>query len=221
MKHICEKCRMEFDTVGECSLHEKECSGMMEFDESVFKRDSCPEWARYAVIEKTGTVVFSSMPMFFSDGEWLIGNVYNRILIDVHGKKIFRKDFGELMLVRNVPEKVKPGDWVYFKGEKKYLQVEDKTGNTSEGFNLRCIDYAPATKIPLTAKELKCLVGKVVQEDTQKRVALVLEYNEDYGVKIGDSWFSAEELLWGVSFLDGKPVATLQHYDEEEGKWVK
>lgn len=124
---------------------------MMEFDESVFERKSCPEWARYAVIEKTGTVVFSSMPMFFSDGEWLCGNVYNRILIDVHGKKIFRKDFGELMLVRNVPEKVKPGDWVYFKGEKKYLQVEDKTGNTSEGFNLRCIDYTPATKIPLTA----------------------------------------------------------------------
>ena len=225
MKHVCEKCWMEFDTVGECSLHEKECSGMMEFDESVFERKSCPEWAQYAVINKYGVVVFSSKPMRFLNGDWVMNYWDNRVFIDYRGKKVFRKDYSELMLTRekNLSMKydMKPGDWVYSYEDGAYFKVLNCDGLTSDGVHLQNIRYAKAEKIPYEKEQLKKIVGKVVQDGTGKKVAVILEYNEDHGVKIGEEWYTAEDLLWGMSYLDGMPVGVLRHYDEEKGEWVK
>ena len=226
MKHVCEKCRREFDTVGECSLHEKECSGMMEFDASGFKRESCPEWARYAVVDRFGIVVFSSMPRRFGGGDWVMNYPDNRVFRDCYGEKVFLRDFGKLMLTR-YPEgyrkdDVKDGDWIWCESTSRYLKVEsmDGTLRTSEGISLRATSFSKAKRVPYTPEQMERLVGKVVK--SSNKVALVLECNMDYGVRIGDNWFTAEELLWGITFVDsGLPTCVLLHYDDFKKEWVK
>lgn len=218
MKFMCEKCHWKFDAMEECERHEKECSGNMPFDQRIFERENCPEWANYAVISKNGIVIFSSKPMKFLDGGWIFNHADNRVFTDYLGEKVFRKDFAELMLTREryLKLEVNPGDWVYSYEDGVYFKVLN-----CDGMHFQNIRYAKAEKIPYEKEQLKEIVGKVVQDGTGKRAALISEYNEDHGVKIGEEWYTAEDLLWGMSYLDGMPVGVLRHYDEEKGEWVK
>lgn len=73
---------------------------MEKFDQSVFERSSCPEWANYAVVGKNGVVIYSSKPMRYSDGDWLMNSWDNKVLVDYNGEKIVGEDLGDNMLVK-------------------------------------------------------------------------------------------------------------------------
>jgi hypothetical protein len=76
-----------------------------------------------------------------------------------------------------------------------------------------------ARQHPYNKKEMKALVGKVLEWDSNSE--LVISYNEaSVEVYVGRMWCSAEYLMLSEYKIDGKPCGVLEYLDDN-GEWVE
>ena len=131
-----------------------------------------------------------------------------------------------------LPDWVKVGKWVYCPTTGNYGEVVDQQGNTvllrpfgsdddtvfSKDINIILERGKPAKKRPFNEKEMRELVGKVLE--TPHIDLLVNAYSKvTKGVSTAWRDYTAEDLMDLDFTIDGKPCYKLEHL--ENGEWVE
>ncbi|MBO5681798.1 MAG: hypothetical protein J6T08_08820 [Lentisphaeria bacterium] len=121
-----------------------------------------------------------------------------------------------------LPDWCKVGEWVYSIPAQKYdkiIAIQDFRIVTREmKYTDDYIDdgnVVQARLRPYNAKEMRGLVGKVLEHDGN--ASLVIVYLGNGLLRVGTKWVSAERLIEDGYTIDGKPCGKFEHL--EDGEW--
>lgn len=125
-----------------------------------------------------------------------------------------------------LPDWCKVGEWVciynHYKKEWEYFKVNETKGNyisSDNGLKFSFCDLMQARIRPYNAKEMRGLVGKVLEWGNNSE--LVISYNEaEVEVYVDRMWCTAEYLMDNEYTIDGKPCGVLEHLNDN-GEWVE
>ena len=133
-----------------------------------------------------------------------------------------------------LPEWCKVGEWIYYPedtGDFVYLKVSDidegfVSAKEQEDYSAWLISYKLICKSarqahlrPYNAKEMKALMGKVIEHSGD--CMLVTAYSQERNFIIADSVSQTpKDLLDGGYAIDGKPCGVLEHLDDN-GVWIQ
>lgn len=205
--------------------------------QEIFETDECPSWAEYVAVDGYGhAYFFSSKPVMDPlNGAWYptAGSVPAK---SYHGGKFDATTWSSSLIKREskIPE---PPAWVYnaeygYHQEYGYVRLDEimemetqitiiNTGETRYVYNAIFSNgkIVEARKRPFNEKEMRELVGKVIENDN---VALLVT---SYGKHTGDidtycGIYTAEDLRDSGFVIDGKPCCKLEHLNEK-GEWVE
>jgi hypothetical protein len=196
----------------------------------VFDRPNCPEWAKWAAVDKNGYAHFYGSKPKIYDGRFM--ERYGEGNWDISGK-FDASDWQNSLIERpaKLPDwcKVDAIGWHkrcgYFKvtyidnvsKRADIQQMEDKSKGYLS-FHTVCNETTQARLRPYNAEEMRGLVGKVVC-GIEDKTFLVLSYSGNK-VFFGEFGHTAEDLTLDIyKFPDGSRCGVLEHL--EEGEWVK
>ena len=232
----CFKTKEEADTALEkftallLSLHDEpvtNCNQLPKLTAEVFNRPDCPEWAKYAAVDKDGRACYYESKPPCSTDQFFEFKERSTIL---HG--FFDSDNWQNSLIERpaqLPGWCKVGEWIYTSSE-EYLRVESidhskiKLSNGATWSEQDIIDEAISARLrPYNADEMRSLVGKVVTTSSGRHCTLVTACRQEYSViepqVMLNKWLYATDLLNGGNTIDGKPCGKLEHF--ENGEWVE
>jgi hypothetical protein len=118
-----------------------------------------------------------------------------------------------------LPDWCKAGEWVYDYKIGEYAIVKKEENPQWYLDNLETL--SPARKRPFNIKEMKALVGKVIEKDNN--LYLVTAYYNDKQTIItsnASSLLDAELLIVNNFTIDGKPCYVMEHKNDK-GEWVQ
>ncbi len=118
-----------------------------------------------------------------------------------------------------LPDWCKAGEWVYDNVIGEYAIVKKEENPQWYVDNLETL--SPARKRSFNTKEMKALVGKVIEKDNN--LYLVTAYHNDRQTIItgnASSLLDAELLIVNNFTIDGKPCYVMEHKNDK-GEWVK
>lgn len=216
------------------NLHDKQtvtnCKQLPKLTADVFNHPDCPEWAKYAAADADGYAFYYSEKPFMvaNNGGWGIAcnmNSQAKLIPEI----MEATDWENSLIERpaKLPEWCKVGEWIYTSNE-QYLKI------VGISIDLKCVEFSngvkwnvqdvvdeavPARLRPYNAKEMKALVGKVL-ETKRGSAILILQYI--VGVNELCFWenrLNADMLLSEEYIIDGKPAGVLEHL--EDGEWVE
>lgn len=199
-----------------------DCNQLPKLTTEVFDRPGCPEWARYAAVDKNGVAgYFSEYPSRRCDPyQWMVKEPgkYQKIDDDFDPS-----DWQNSLIKRpaktELPDWCKAGEWVYDASLREYLYVREEDYDWYVDLVARG-RIKQARKREFNKKEMQGLVGKML--DTSSSIELVIcydKYAED--IITHDDTYSAERLMGAADWrIDGKPCHVLEHLDDK-GEWVK
>lgn len=196
----------------------------------VFDRPDCPDWAQYAAADADGYAFYYSEKPFMvaNNGGWGIAcnmNSQAKLIPEIMEATDWKNSLVERPA--KLPEWCKVGEWIYTSNE-QYLKI------VGISIDLKCVEFSngvkwdiqdvvdeavPARLRPYNAKEMKALVGKVL-ETKRGSAILILQYI--VGVNELCFWenrLNADMLLSEEYIIDGKPAGVLEHL--EDGEWVE
>jgi hypothetical protein len=220
-------------------LYDKECIGWYEVKEEeqelpkltaeVFDRPDCPEWAKYAAVDKFGKGFYFQSEPAKTKHAWRIPDDCKLSKID----KFDPYDWENSLITR--PAKALP-DWVqecaigYDNEQKRYFRVTDIDKKwvdieyLDDGIGATC-SYADmqncseARKRPFYDVEMQRSVGRVFTTAAGD-VSIASDFdNYPKILCILGTWFDRKELADSAWLLDGKPCYVLEHL--VDGEWVK
>ena len=212
------------------------CNQLPKLTVDVFDRPDCPAWAKYATVDKDGRgFYYHNKPQ---------KNDYNWGLSDIVGCKLigdFDPSDWENSLVER-PAKALP-DWCQVKAigydndQKRYFKIttvsescinikylDVDVNDITEGCvpyqNIK--DFSEARKRPFNEKELKALVGKVIEKGPSTYLVSGFEnvFENECMVHVNGCMYSGNDLMKHEYTVDGKPCYKLE-YQNDEGEWVK
>lgn len=207
----------------------------------VFDRKDCPEWAKYAAVDKNGYVFVFDLEPECTHSSWYkrtgFGNRYELCngydSSDYEHSLVCRPEQKQESVTdcNQLPDWCKNGALAWENGDYFELEVIDEdhqiTMKYSDGTEESVIaDYIgkhvkQARLRPYNAEEMKALVGKVVS--TKRDCGIITGYR---GVdnKVIVAWenirYSAEALLKIDATIDGKPCGKFEHLNDA-GEWVE
>ena len=124
-----------------------------------------------------------------------------------------------------LPDWCKVGEWVWTITYDAYFMVDEVNELFIVGEDCYGDNYSvtlekarPARLRPYNAEEMKKLVGKVLQYNTDSYLVTAFE-NRLNQVKIESVWRDADELMKVWICLDGKPCGVMEHL--ENGEWIE
>lgn len=197
------------------------CNQLPKLTIEVFDRPECPEWAKYASVNKNGRVIF------YVDKNSL-GTKADIGFFDA-------SDWENSLIER--PKNVKLPDWCkvdsigYDACCKRYFKVIYIGSNDIDIEYLDNRDgathcyresksWVETRKISFNEHELKKLIGRVVTT-LEGDISIVTDYEEcGHQVCIYGELYDADELSCSIWLLDGKPCCHLEHKNEK-GEWVE
>lgn len=211
----------------------KEEQKLPKLTAEVFNHPDCPEWANYAVVNHNGRL------SFFGDKPKFEGEAYGCWSCDDYqythiNNAFFDPTDWENSLVERpakaLPDWCKVEKWGYDTEDHEYFEIVDITPvfinvRLLNGVHLQrsynaikkcCVE---AKKRPFNEKEMKELVGKVIENPNI--VLLVNAYGKhtgDIGTYCGN--YTAESLMDNDFVIDDKPCYVLEHLNEK-GEWVE
>ena len=204
-------CKWEEYEDGEVANLQPKVAKLPKLTAEVFDRPDCPEWVKYASVNKTGRVIFyadKTSPGVKADIGFYDASDWENSLIERHAK---------------LPDWCKIGEWCYClddDGNGKYFKITKIKDNYIYGEDWD-IDYhfvRQARLRPYNAEEMRGLVGKVVYT-IEDKTFLVLAHSGNT-VLFGDVLHTPEDLTLDIyKFPDGSPCGCLEHL--ENGEWVK
>lgn len=195
----------------------------------VFDRPDCPEWAKYAAVDKDSEgFYYRNKPKKEGNKKWSLFGVGDY----QHIGKFDPSDWQNSLIERpaKLPEWCKVGEWVYCTQTGNYgkiLSVDAEQVNiqlsSNETFSAKTnmmLKYGKAARLrPFNVDEMKALVGKVTK-DAFGNISFITGYcAEREAVFSGTTNFTAECLLHSCYFLDNAPCGVLEHL--ENGEWVE
>lgn len=199
----------------------------------VFDRPDCPDWARYAAVDKDGIgFYYQNKPEKAENKEWSLFGVDN-----YHHIGIFDASDWENSLIER-PSKEELPDWVnvdnmgwhsetgYFKvidvdDIEKKVRVQHINSQIKEhfSFNTVCIEAKYARPRPFNDKEMQGLVGKVIENCNY--ILWCDGYDKERNLIITQlKALTAEDLIKGGYTVNREPCYVLEHLNDE-GEWVK
>ena len=240
MKFICKSCKTEYPCVldiGNIELPPESfaCPKKIEKDDckwekftkltaEVFYRPDCPEWAKYAAVDKDGRAwYFESKPSCSTDQFFEFRNKATMI------PGFFDSDDWRNSLIERpskLPDWCKVGEWVWDErnGYGEIKSVRDDRSACNIEFKGGGGDFVPEAFAKL--KEARLMnydhqsiaeaLGKVVSNDSA--VGLVTGY-DIATVRVFGKFIPFNVFRQMFRYLDGSPCAILEHL--EDGEWVK
>jgi hypothetical protein len=194
----------------------------------VFNRPDCPEWAKYAAVDKSGVAFFYENKPIFT------GTCYQSI---IGATKIIDSSIkwditnSQNILIERpatLPDWCKVGEWCYClddNGNGKYFKITKIKDNYiyGEDWNIDYHHIRQARLRPYNEDELLSLVGKVVSYPDKSRYFIIscadFCTNTPH-IYFGETWHTAEEICNPSLYqLNGKPCGKLEHL--ENGVWLK
>lgn len=218
-------------------LHEPatDCNQLPKLTTDVFDRKDCPEWARYAVVNSKGTLIFfGNKPNFEGEdyGCWSCsGYQYKHI----RGIVFDHSDWENSLIERpaKLPEWCKVGEWVHYycpddednEGYYKIMDIDDYDGIHAQGVNTGVGHIVfndktwlcPAHLLPYPESEIEFLVGKVLCTPEGKRLIDAF-CRKDGTIHTIDGWFYPDYLSTMEYTIDGKPCGKFE-YLQSNGVW--
>jgi hypothetical protein len=216
------KSQMKSEPVTNCNQTEQptsDCSQLPKLTAEVFDRPDCPEWAKYAAVDKNGKAYyFINKPKccnagYFRDLGWDAGNF---MLIGDFDSSDWQNSLIERPA--KLTEWCKVGEWVFDAAINKYVQVSEDD----------IIKHS--TKICKYISD-----GEVVQarlrpwRGSESLNKVVISGGDTFGVVIGCTWSTANVSGQWINCKklldddykqpDGSPCGVLEHL--ENGEWVK
>mgnify|MGYP003288020553 CR=1 FL=1 len=197
----------------------------------VFNRPDCPEWANYAAVDRRHNAwFFAEKPQIAVDEWWSESDLEEMIIL-----KFDSSTWQDSLIER--PTKALP-DWVkvdnigwhseigYFKvidvdNIEKKVRIQHINSKIKEhfSFNTVCIEAKHARPRPFNDKEMRGLVGKVLE--TPSVALLVNAYGKiSQNIVTPGGNYTAEALRDNGFVVDGKPCYKLEHLNEK-GEWVE
>lgn len=130
---------------------------------------------------------------------------------------------------RQLPEWCKMGEWVWDIEDSRYVKIISITDMVLLCTKDKCTyyedledmkgNYNQARLRPYNAKEMKALMGKVIEHSGD--CMLVTAYSQKRNFIIADSVSQTpKDLLDGGYTIDGKPCGVLEHLDDK-GVWIQ
>lgn len=195
-----------------------DCNRLPKLTAEVFDRPDCPEWAKYAVVDKRHNACFcAEKPKIVADG-WYSESYVEGII----RPKFDASDWKNSLIERpakELPDWCKVGKYVYDASLREYLYVKE------EDYDWYVDPVArgrikQARKREFNDKEMKALVGRIfttldgdasIATDFDKYLKTLYIYNEEYTNK---------QLADSAWLLDGKPCYVLEHLNDK-GEWVE
>jgi hypothetical protein len=196
----------------------------------VFDRPDCPEWARYAAVSSDGRcLVCREHPIKIGGRRWANPESYWEKSID---GKFDVADWPNSLIERpekkTLPEWCKVGEWVYYRGYRKIIEVKAlrlvlesaHCGNLTVYPEEIGKEVKQARFRPYNADEMKALVGKsITLKDGAVCLCTAWSAQSNHIILDNTSW-TAESLLDIGYTVDGKPCGKLEHLNEK-GEWVE
>jgi hypothetical protein len=186
----------------------------------VFNRTDCPEWARYAAVNDNGTgTYFENEPEYDGYlGCWLRTDKR----ADIIKGKFDSSDWQNSLIERHtkaLPDWCKEGKQVYDIASREYICVRKE----DYGWYIDNIEIGrikQARKRPFNEKEMRGLVGKVI-EDVKGDATLITDFNNcTKSIRVLGEWVQSDDLANSTWKLNSKPCFVLE-YLNGKGEWVK
>jgi hypothetical protein len=210
------------------SLHEPvtECNQLPKLTAEVFNCPDCPEWAKWAAVDRNGIGYFFPSKPSLHPSLW-VNHSTDKCAVPIFGK-FDTSDWQNSLIERpaKLPDWCKVGEWVWTTTYNAYFKVDAFNGLFIDGEDLDGSDYSvtlentrPARLRPYNADEMKALVGKVL-ETKRGSARLITQYiaglNE---LCFWENRLNADMLLSEEYIIAGKPAGVLEHL--ENGEWVE
>lgn len=198
----------------------REIKELPKLTTEVFDRPDCPEWAKYAAVDKDGRGFYYHNKPRKNDYNWGLSDVVGCKLIDNFDPSHWQNSLIERPAKTHLPDWCKVGEWVYQRLNKKYIQIGnlDMAHLAMLEADIKNGATVQACKRPFNDKEMKALVGKVIEDEDE--VNLVSCFHKDTGkIETDYESYDAESLKNSTFTIDGKPCYKLEHL--ENGEWVE
>lgn len=200
----------------------------------VFDREDCPEWARYAVVNSNGTLIFFGDKPTFEGEDYGCWSCSYCPYKHIRGIVFDSSDWKNSLIERPVklPEWCK-GDAIgwcerygYFRvtciddySEGVYVRRVDDKSKGYLSFRTVCSEATHTQLRPYNVDELKALVGKPITM-SDGAVCLCTAYGKQCkSVILDNTHWNAQKLVDNGFTVDGEPCGVLQHLNEK-GEWV-
>ena len=239
----CFKTREEAEAAAEkvkallLSLHEptKDCNQLPKLTAEVFNRPDCPEWAKWAAVNRNNTASwFSNKPIY--DGNksclWLCKETPYYVAVETIPGVWDASDWQNSLIKRpsKLPDWCKVGEWVWDVEDSRYVKVISITDLVLLRTKSKCTyyeelkdmagNYKQAHLRPYNVDELKALVGKPITMPDGS-VCLCTAYSKQFKSVIFDNiHWDAQKLVNGGYTIDDEPCGVLEHLNEN-GEWVE
>lgn len=209
-------------------------------DAKVFSHPSCPFWAAYAVVSRSGFLYWFENRPVFKDDKWHdpMGGKYELSSpLQVFSTYGYDNNVIQRHAVTTVPPWIKPNRYIWNCVDSKYYKVL-KVGEYDDSLgtivlNCECVctkathalfywsprGFRPAERKPYTTAQMKALVGKVLTNEDGSVHQLVHTYLDDGSILIGNGNKYYADGIMGCS-VDGVPTCNFKHLNEK-GEWVE
>lgn len=215
------------------SLHSEpvtNCNQLPKLTAEVFDRPDCPEWAKYAAVDKY------EKAMWYEDEPKALGGVFwnsKRGQIKEIPGEWDASDWKNSLIERpaKMPDWCKVGEWVYHDSDGYYYKIKsiDKVndeiqitdGKSEYPYTVNEIGtlFSPARLRPYNADEMRGLVGKVIEQ--RENASVVVFYSSKNGgvIFVNSLVYTATDILNNGYTIDGSPCGVFEHL--ENGEWVE
>lgn len=218
----------------ECSQAVTECNQLPKLTTDVFDREDCPEWARYAVVNSKGVLIFFGGKPTFEGADYGCWSCSCCPYKHIRGIVFDASDWQNSLIERpaTLPDwcKVDAIGWhkrcgyfkvTYIDNVSKRVDIRQVEDNSKGylSFHTVCNEVRHARPRPYNEYEMEALVGKVLKHSTGSYLVEAFEHRWSQ-VKIEGVWRDANELAELWSQRDGHPCFVLEHLNEK-GEWTE
>lgn len=201
-----------------------ECSQLPKLTAEVFDREDCPEWAKYAAVDRDGIACFyDKKPKCDNMQMWLRGEGGGEYFKLVGNGKWDATDWQNSLVEHpaKLPEWCKVGEWVFDKAINKYSQVA--TEDVSEHLQEVCKSISKGEIVqarlrPYNAEEIPDLPFEVTERNSNFRTTVVSCQGNKVWLAGASTAISTEELMRDFT-AKGSTCGVLEHI--ENGEWVE
>lgn len=223
-------------------LHEPttECSQLPKLTAEVFDRPDCPEWAKYAAVDRNGKAYFyDTKPEWEQPSQirkhqtiWFTGKLNG--IKRIPGKfdaANWQNSLIERPVKKNkLPEWCKPGEWVYHDSDGYYytvksvdvenddIQISDRTKEYSYTANEIKTFFSPARLRPYNVDEIPDLPFEVTEKNSNFRTIVASCHGDKVWLAGATIAISTEDLKRDFT-AKGSPCGVLEHH--KNGEWVR
>ncbi len=222
----------------ECNQLVTICNQLPKLTAEVFNRHDCPEWAKYAAVNRNNTASwFNDKPIY--DGNksclWLCKETPYYAAVETIPGVWDASDWQNSLIERPVKETILPnwckvGEWGFDPNRFVYFKIKQIDGMLVDVKEQGC-NYVHQRQVsafkrfkqarlrPYNADEMRSLVGKVIEDKIGNRCLITCFTVVNNKIVAFNKYCSADDLLKTEYTINGKPCGKLVHKRGDD--WVE